>query len=92
MRFPRIGAPPPTSSTSAGGSGPAGVAFTDEGVAAEPCAADAARRWFLADGTTQLGEEAYVIVANPFAVAAVMDVVLYTSDGPRSGIPIGPIS
>ncbi len=56
------------------------VASTDDGVAAEPCAADAATRWFLPDGTTQLGEEAYVIVANPFAVAAVMDVVLYTSD------------
>jgi hypothetical protein len=61
--------------------GAAWVAFTDEGVAAEPCAADAARRWFLADGTTELGEDAYVIVANPFAVSAVMNVVLYTSDG-----------
>jgi hypothetical protein len=57
------------------------VASTDEGVGAEPCAADAARRWFLVDGTTQLGEEAYVIVANPFAVPAVMNVVLYTSSG-----------
>jgi len=56
------------------------VSSTDEGVAAEPCAADAARTWYLADGTTQLGEEAYVIVANPFAAAAVMDVVLYTAD------------
>jgi hypothetical protein len=27
-----------------------------------------------------LGEEAFVIVANPFAAAAVMDVVLYTAD------------
>jgi Family of unknown function (DUF5719) len=56
------------------------VASTEEGVAAEPCAADASRRWFLVDGTTELGEEAYVIVANPFAVAAVVNVVLYTSD------------
>jgi hypothetical protein len=56
------------------------VASTDDGVAAEPCAADATTRWFLPDGATQLDEEAYVIVANPFAVAAVMDVVLYTSD------------
>jgi len=56
------------------------VSFTDEGVAAEPCVADAARSWYLADGTTQLGEEAYVVVANPFAAAAVMDVVLYTAD------------
>ena len=56
------------------------VSSTDEGVAAEPCAPDAARRWFLADGTTLLDEEAFVIVANPFAAAAVMDVVLYTAD------------
>ena len=56
------------------------VSSADEGIAAEPCAPDAARTWFLADGTTQLGEEAFVIVANPFAAASVMDVVLYTAD------------
>ncbi|HWL90427.1 MAG TPA: DUF5719 family protein, partial [Actinomycetota bacterium] len=31
-------------------------------------------------GTTQLGEEAFVIVTNPFTAAAVLDVVLYTAD------------
>ena len=56
------------------------VSSTDEGVAAEPCASDAARSWYLADGTTLLGEEAFVVVANPFAAAAVLDVVLYTAD------------
>ncbi|MGH2681028.1 MAG: DUF5719 family protein [Actinomycetota bacterium] len=56
------------------------VASTEEGVAAEPCAADASDRWFLADGTTQLGERASVVIANPFSTAAVLDVVLYTSD------------
>ncbi len=56
------------------------VSSTGSGVAAEPCTPDAARTWYLADGTTQLGEEAYVIVANPFAAAAVMDVVIYTAD------------
>ncbi len=56
------------------------VASTDEGVAAEPCAPDAARSWYLADGTTLLGEDAFVIVVNPFAAAAVMDVVLYTAE------------
>ena len=44
------------------------------------CAADASRRWFLADGTTQLEEEAYTIVTNPFSRSAVLDVVLYTAD------------
>jgi hypothetical protein len=56
------------------------VSSTGSGVAAEPCTPDAARNWYLADGTTQLDEEAYVIVANPFAAAAVMDVVIYTAD------------
>ena len=52
--------------------GNACVAFTDDGVAAEPCAADAARRWFLPMGRRRAGRDAYVIVANPFAVSAVM--------------------
>lgn len=56
------------------------VSSTDEGVAAEPCAADAARGWYLTDETTQLDEQAYVVVANPFAAPAVMDVALYTAD------------
>ena len=56
------------------------VSSTDGGVAAEPCAADAARHWYLADETTQLDEEAFVVVANPFAAPAVLDVVLYTAD------------
>jgi hypothetical protein len=56
------------------------VSFTGEGVAAEPCVEDAARIWYLTDETTQLGEEAFVVVANPFAAPAVMDVVLYTAD------------
>jgi hypothetical protein len=56
------------------------VASTREGLAAEPCADRAARGWYLPDGTTQLGEEAYAIVANPFASPAVLDVVLYSAD------------
>jgi Family of unknown function (DUF5719) len=56
------------------------VSSSGAGEAAEPCTADAARSWYLSDGTTQLGEEAYVVVANPFAAAAVMDVVIYTAE------------
>jgi hypothetical protein len=56
------------------------VSFTDEGVAAEPCAAEASRRWYLADGSTQIGEQAYVVVTNPFSAPAVLDAVLYTPD------------
>jgi hypothetical protein len=58
------------------------VSFTDEGAAAEPCASDASRRWYLADGSTELGEEAFVVVTNPFPAAAVVDVVVYTADLP----------
>jgi Family of unknown function (DUF5719) len=56
------------------------VLSTEDGVAAEPCAAAAARRWYLADATTQLGEEAFVVIANPFDAPAVLDAVLYTAD------------
>jgi hypothetical protein len=49
-----------------------------EGTAAEPCAPEASRHWYVADGTTQLREDAFVVVANPFDVPAVLDVVLYT--------------
>jgi hypothetical protein len=58
------------------------VSFTDAGAAAEPCAAQASQRWYLADGSTELGEESYVVVANPFSGPAVMDVVLYSADLP----------
>jgi hypothetical protein len=58
------------------------VSFTDAGAAAEPCAAEASQRWYLADGSTELGEESYVVIANPFSGPAVMDVVLYSADLP----------
>jgi Family of unknown function (DUF5719) len=48
------------------------------GVGAEPCAPAAGRTWFAADGTTEQGEDAYVVVMNPFAADAVFDVVLLT--------------
>jgi Family of unknown function (DUF5719) len=48
------------------------------GVGAEPCAPDAGRTWFSPDGTTEKGEDAYILVMNPFAEDAVFDVVLLT--------------
>jgi hypothetical protein len=48
------------------------------GVGAEPCAPDAGRTWFSPDGTTEKGEDAYIVVMNPFAEDAVFDVVLLT--------------
>jgi hypothetical protein len=48
------------------------------GVGAEPCASTTAPTWFAPDGTTEKGEDAYLLVMNPFAVDAVFDVVLLT--------------
>ena len=48
------------------------------GVAAEPCAAQPGTRWFAADGTTEQGEGAAVVVMNPFDVDAVVDVTVFS--------------
>lgn len=52
----------------------------DNGAGAETCAPSASKTWFTTDNTTQQGEEADLIVMNPFAAAAVFDVVLYTAN------------
>lgn len=46
------------------------------GVAAEPCAPEPGIRWLAPDGSTQKGEDADVVVMNPFDVDAVIDVVV----------------
>lgn len=51
-----------------------------EGLAAEPCASEASRRWLLPDGSTQLDDHSYVVIANPFDATAVLDAVVYTRD------------
>jgi len=48
------------------------------GVGADPCAPATSPTWFAPDGTTEQGEDAYLVVMNPFAVDAVFDVVLLT--------------
>lgn len=48
------------------------------GVGAEPCAAATGRTWFAADGTTEQGQDAYLVVMNPFASDAVFDIALLT--------------
>ena len=53
----------------------------ETGAAAEPCVREtAATRWFDADGTSVEGEDAYLIVMNPFGAQAIFDLVLYTKD------------
>lgn len=48
------------------------------GVGAEPCAPAGARTWYAPDGSTTEGEDAYLVVMNPFAADAVFDVALLT--------------
>jgi hypothetical protein len=50
----------------------------ESGVAAEPCTRRAGRTWLLPDGTTEKGQDAYVVVMNPFASEAVFSVTLVT--------------
>jgi P pilus assembly chaperone PapD len=46
------------------------------GVAAEPCATEAATRWWVPEASTRRGEASSVILHNPFAAEAVVDVGL----------------
>lgn len=48
------------------------------GVAAEPCIAEPGTTWFAADGTTEQGEGAAIVVMNPFDVDAVVDVTVFS--------------
>jgi hypothetical protein len=50
----------------------------ESGVAAEPCLPQSGRTWLLPDGTTEKGQDAYVVVMNPFASEAVFSVTLVT--------------
>lgn len=50
------------------------------GLGAEPCATAGATSWWLADPGTPQGDDAYLVVMNPFAVDAVIDVALFTAD------------
>lgn len=53
---------------------------TEFGVGAEPCAPSSSQTWYAADNTTEQGQDAYLVVMNPFDAQAVFDVVLYTRD------------
>lgn len=46
------------------------------GVTAEPCAPRASSRWYIAEASTLRGEDAHLVVHNPFASEAVVEVAL----------------
>jgi hypothetical protein len=52
-------------------------------VAGGPCAADAATRWYFAAGTTPRGAEQWLVLDDPYASDAKVDITLRTSNGIR---------
>jgi Family of unknown function (DUF5719) len=50
------------------------------GVGAEPCAAQASTQWYAPDNTTQQGQEADLVIMNPFDADAVLSIVLFTAE------------
>jgi len=54
----------------------------ESGIGAEPCTDDAGAAWSVVDGVTNRQTRSYVVVANPFAADAVVNVVLYLPDNP----------
>jgi Family of unknown function (DUF5719) len=70
--------------------GPDGV-----GLAAEPCSAQAGSTWYVPESSTLRGEEAHVVVFNPFATDAVVDMTLLAGDrllrpSAFKGVVLGP--
>ena len=51
----------------------------EAGVGAEPCAPEARRDWVSAAPTTGEGDDAFLVVMNPFDTDAVFDVALFSS-------------
>jgi hypothetical protein len=67
------------------------VARPEGGQAAEPCSPRAGKRWFVAEGTSERGQQAWLVVLNPFFVDATFDVMLTAKEpiaqpGPLHGI------
>jgi Family of unknown function (DUF5719) len=65
------------------------------GLAAEPCAEQAAKRWYVPEASTLRGESAQVVLHNPFTVDAAVDVTLVAADrtirpGKLRGIVLAP--
>jgi hypothetical protein len=75
---------PPASSTVEFFGAPVGVGMVvglpqHDGLAADPCAPTASREWLVPGGTTLRGQQARVVIMNPFASEATVDVSLAAS-------------
>lgn len=65
------------------------------GVDVAPCASSASAQWYLANGTTARDATQQLVLFNPFADDAVVDISFSTSEGrdeptPLQGLPIPP--
>lgn len=49
-----------------------------DGLAAEPCAPEAGEQWYVPEGTSVRGQAAHLVVVNPFAHEAVVDITIVT--------------
>ncbi len=63
------------------------------GVGASPCASNASSNWYFAGGTTARDALQLLLVFNPFADDAVVDITFATDDGARApqvfdGVPV----
>jgi len=54
----------------------------ESGVGAEPCLPARAGSWFTAAPTTREGDDAFLVIQNPYDGDAVLDVSLFTADRP----------
>ncbi len=54
----------------------------EHGIGAEPCTSTPATDWSVVDGVTTKNTRSYLIVMNPFASDAVIDVALFLPDFP----------
>ncbi len=52
-------------------------------ISVAPCTTDTSRNWYLAEGYTAEGSEQQIVLTNPFATAATVQVRFATQDGPR---------
>lgn len=101
LRYFEVAAPIAGSATVVEYLGGAVVAGTivvpkEGGLAAEPCVASPGSLWHVAEASTLRGETANLIVHNPFAAQAVVDVVLTTGErqirhSRLQGVVLGPL-
>lgn len=52
------------------------VTRSEGGLGAEPCSARAGKQWYVAEGTSERGQQSWLVVLNPYSVDAIFDVAL----------------